>query len=501
MKVRIFLLALIPTINKAIQASPNDNKANLRTVSWYRQRPHDTALYDILNVRYDASPGEIAKSYRKLSLEWHPDKTRRRKLEEQRKRKAEGANGVPPPPPLPPSDDKAADIEEYAREKLEKLRFSYDVLCNDETRLLYHRYGIRDGIEGAIQLLTGLQSPSNSIDSDEQMKLLQLMGHPPHLAHDAKEARILYLTSTIVEKLRPLVEDTVSQDMYVQSIYDECITLSKSALGKQILRCVGRAYKREGYRVLRTMNKSKGFDRSHVLAQTTHQHKISDAIRDTCSNIRHLASAAIASSKLILVETKLKRLQLEREKRKSKTTENKIIVSRLKISDVRGENLKRDHLLDDTFIENIGVLPDESDDESSDEIGSMFSDDEADAPELDDAHFEHLANEKTYTALLTAHQTEVLWKLTKMDLDSTIREACRRMLVPVSGNRGGGWYSFLPSENSPYPQDWSYSSNHQPDGWVGRDGDVVHIEVGRLRAAAALVLVGGILVRCGKGIE
>ena len=494
----LFLIAVIPII--CTTSSNNDNKAHLRTISWYRQRPHNTALYDVLNVRYDASSGEIAKSYRRLSLEWHPDKIRKRKQKEDTKMKKHTSTDIPPPPPPPPSENVSPinDIEEYARDKLAQISNAYEILSNDQTRLLYHRYGIQNGVEGAIQLLTGkMHGGDHNIGSNEQSHLLQLMGYPPHLAHDAKEARICYLTSTIIEKLRPLVEGTISQDMYAQSIYDEYTALSKSALGKQILRCTGRAYKREGYRVLRTMNKRY----NGGLRSTSHQHKITDVLHDSWSSIRHLTSAAVASGKLALVETKIKKLKKEKERKMNKATGTKMITTK------GGKNSDSN---DQIFLDNIGTLPDESDEDLTDEIGAMFSDDEEDL-ELDDAHFQHLANEKTYNALLTAHQTEVLWKLTKIDLDSTIREACRRMLRPAT-ETSGGWYSFFPSEQSPYPNDWNnnninsmpYMNEHHnqlQDGWVGLDGNVIQMEVGRLRAAAALVLVGNIMVCCGKEID
>ena len=427
----------------------------------------------MLNVSYDASPGEIAKSYKRLSLEWHPDKLRWKKLKEERKITSNNiiANNVPPPPP--PLSDK--DLEVYASDKLAQISNAYEILSNDQTRLLYHRYGIKNGIEGAIQLLTGKarhsSASSTDIGSDDQLRLLKLMGYPSHLSHDVKEARIYYLTSTIIEKLRPLVEDTVSQEMYVQSVYDDCIALSKSGLGKQILRCVGRAYRREGYRVLRTMNRNK----SDISKHNRHPHKVADVLRDSWSTMQHLASAVLASGKLALVETKLKQLHKEKERIRSRRTIDTKMVTM-------------------GAMDNIGVLPDDA-------VESMFSDDEGELPEelLDDAHFKHLADEKTYNALLTSHQTDVLWKLSKIDLDSTIREACRQILSPTNE----GWCSFFPSQNSPYPNDWGishYSSIPNQDGWVGQDGNVISMEVGRLRAAAALVLVGDIMVRCGKGL-
>ena len=34
--------------------------------------------YDVLEVSRDASDGELKRAYRKLALEWHPDKNIRR---------------------------------------------------------------------------------------------------------------------------------------------------------------------------------------------------------------------------------------------------------------------------------------------------------------------------------------------------------------------------------------------------------------------------------------
>lgn len=37
-------------------------------------KPKETRLYDILGVQPDATEHEIKKSYRKLALQFHPDK-------------------------------------------------------------------------------------------------------------------------------------------------------------------------------------------------------------------------------------------------------------------------------------------------------------------------------------------------------------------------------------------------------------------------------------------
>ncbi|KAL3799926.1 hypothetical protein HJC23_007399 [Cyclotella cryptica] len=562
----LLLATTITTTNlPLLHASPHPNHNHLTNPnpieSWYRQKPHDTVLYDILHVRPDATAGEITKSYRRLCLKWHPDKVRRgrvnpstvddesssnvatkRKHAEHKEDATHSSPPPPPPPPLPTATTTTIPQEDdYAQSKLQQITHAHEILSNDPTRLLYHRYGIRDGIEGAMRLLSGeKEGRLLPLENDPSGDLWKLMGYNSHHHHHhprSRQERLHCLTGTMVEKLRPLVEGTVSQEAYVQTLYEECVVLSKSALGKHVLRCVGRAYRREGYRVLRTMKTSKthdgeeeGFgdgngrygDNGQKYTVLRHHQKITDFVRDSWRDIQHITSAALASGKLVMVETKLKRLQKARErKRKNRARDAKMILTRGGKAGEDATTHCHDHEdMQENFYWNIGALSDEETDEPVEEC--MFSDDEGDmaADELDEEHFQHLADEKIYTALLSAHQTEVLWKLTKMDLDSTIREACRRMLAPTTrywtdnnNHRREGWYAFFPSENSPYPHDWyhypakdsnvhnhhAHHSHSQPqDGWVGLDGNVVSMEVGRLRAAAALVLVGDIMVRCGK---
>ena len=45
----------------------------------------DTKLYDILNVKPDAEPETIKKSYKKLALKWHPDRNSKNKEEAEKK--------------------------------------------------------------------------------------------------------------------------------------------------------------------------------------------------------------------------------------------------------------------------------------------------------------------------------------------------------------------------------------------------------------------------------
>lgn len=93
---------------------------------------------------------------------------------------------------------------------------------------------------------------------------------------------------------------------------------------------------------------------------------------------------------------------------------------------------------------------------------------------------------KAHTALLESLQVEALWKITKIDLDRTVQEACNLIL--------SGDYFFFPSHQSPQSSDWKKSG----DGWVGSTGEVVDANIGKLRAAAAMVMIGDVMVRCSK---
>ncbi|KAL3817811.1 hypothetical protein ACHAXA_002678 [Cyclostephanos tholiformis] len=202
-------------------------------------------------------------------------------------------------------------------------------------------------------------------------------------------------------------------------------------------------------------------------------------------------------------------------------------------------------------------LPSRSDDDgklddNNNDYDCYYDDDDDDDDDDDESLERELQLsrlQKTHSALLSAHQLEALWKITKIELDRTIREACRRILMGHYGGwQEGGrvWNAFChPSERMtgggdrslhrrchpyssspppppppPPPQSPSLSGHsghqferHRPDhmpgrkihgrprgydGWVGTTGEVVTMEVGRMRSAAALILLGDLFVRCSK---
>jgi len=94
--------------------------------------------------------------------------------------------------------------------------------------------------------------------------------------------------------------------------------------------------------------------------------------------------------------------------------------------------------------------------------------------------------EKAHQAVISSLQVEALWKIAKIDLDKTIQEACQVILQ--------GEYFFFPSHQA---TSWAY-----PDmpiqGWVASNGQAIDVSIGKLRAAAAMILIGDVMVRSSK---
>ena len=492
------------------------------------------------------------------------------------------------------------DDEEYARKKLAELTSAYEILSDDHTRLLYHRYGLIGGTDAAMQLLNGQAGGTNAADNlrtkvtttEEQGRLLGLMGYPsggysspsisgplpprhsshrdnprhssyhgapPHHrstsslpAHQQHEQRLAYLTATMTERLRPLVEGTIAQDLFVADAYRECSLLKKSPLGAQILRCVGRAYRIEGYRALRTMHDEKigriGGGRRRTIGRGNSR-EVTDRVTNGWRDVKHYASAALSSGKLVLMEQRLKKLEDAHVRQKQRRGEERrragdgnakrIQTRGGKMNGGNGGNDEEEEMT--SFASNIGELPGDDDDVYDNDIdGHIFGDDDHTVTNIggfsddeDDGDFlhlfhndhdddngqqcdeleqelQHVQHKKTYSALLSVIQMEALWKITKIELSRTIREACQWILEPTT---------FCPSEQSPYREDWHHRHRSPPppskrrhshqhwhsrrrpppaDGWVGTTGDIVPMETGRLRAAAAMILVGDIMVQCSQ---
>ena len=451
------------------------------------QPPHDTSLYEMLGVAGNATLNEIQKAYRIRAREYHPDKARVRAMKRNRSRR-KNRDSI-----AQEDDDNATedvDIEqqikleeEECEIQLAKLREAYEVLKEDQTRLPYHKYGLVD-TDTAAELLTGGsgrsgQHSNNQQHSSEQDILLKLMGYEPNHHHQHQyhyhyhntqyqrhERRVAYLAANLVELIRPVVEGSISQQDLIQHIIAECDQVKSAPLGAQIIRCIGRAYRHTGRQVLREHRRN--VESNPLRAGLNLSDKVTSKLRDA----KNVLEAAYLSGKVVVTEQRTK-------------IGSSIAASKAELERAVKEALPAlDHPLN-AFGEPPGGL-----------CGSGLDDQEEDGP-LTSEELQEQEQEKAQAAVLGALQVETLWKIAKIELDRTIQEACTRIL--------DGDYFFFPSHQQPlyHQSPYGYNDNYRQEyddehGWVGRSGEIIDAEVGRLRAAAAMVLVGDTMVDCSK---
>jgi hypothetical protein len=418
---------------------PEASSTLLQMHSLYvKQPPHDRTLYNTLQVCPNATAHEITRAYRRLSRTLHPDK------------------------------QTGSTVHTSNVDRLENVRHAYEVLKDDATRLPYHRYGLLDASH-AVLLLTGHGGVGNGRHSHDPAldDLLRLVGYaretPAFPANsiggttDAEirrqhhQARVYYLASHILERIRPFVENAVDATTLTTVWTEECDAVKSLPLGSQILRCVGRAYCYTARKTLRkgprTTNVSGGASLRSLPSPA-----LPDAVRDGYRSAKHLFTAAVASGRVVVTE------HLSKSAKSSTTT--------TQAGGRASQNFLTCHFDDDL---DVGTLPGETTDTAP-------TDEEIKQNEKD----------KARAALLESLQVEALWKISKLDLDRTIREACELILQ--------GDYFFFPSHQSVSPSDWQ----RQDHGWVGSTGRVIGTDEGRFRAAQALELLGKIMVQRSK---
>ena len=491
--ISLLLLMLFTPLPTSDANIPEATTTALKMHRLYTIQPaHDTSLYDTLQVLPNATLAQIKSAYRRKSRDLHPDKIRLRMLQRElrrgRRQEQQRDNNDSYTADDKFSDDDDIIEEEECERELARLREAYEVLKDDQTRLPYHRFGLVD-TDMAATLLTGGSiggaGSTSARDSGQQLtakqeRLLHLMGydmhaqryghhpyHPYHSSISRHERRVRILAASIIETIRPLVEGSIGQQDLAQYIASECNELKSSPLGAQILRCIGRAYRHSGQRVLRQHRRREAGTPKPVRSGLLLSDKVTAVLRDA----KNVLDAAFTSGKLVLTEqkTKLGGGSCEKDKAAPAAGLERTVREALPALDY--------HL--GAFGEPPG----------GDECGMAedhpFSKD--DLKEQEQA--------RAQAAVIGALQVEALWKIAKIELDRTIQEACDRIL-------DGRDYFFFPSYHSIYSS-WNndqYGPNNQDkdQGWVGASGEVVETEVGKLRAAAALILVGDTMVRCSK---
>jgi curved DNA-binding protein CbpA len=233
---------------------------------YLKQPPHSTHLYDILQVSSNATQPAIQKSYRKLSRLLHPDKQQQQ------------FNCT--------TDDDTVNA-------LERVRHAYDVLKDDQSRLIYHKYGL-DDIQQAVILLQGDVAHAKS----EWLSLLRLMGYSSCDTTTTTTDRVEYMASQLVELLRPVVEGRITEATLADIFAIDCDYWKGLPLGAQIVRCIGRAYRYEGLKCLR--NSRSG--------------AIRESVRLKFRSAKHMVNAVFATGRVVLAERETKRMRTRHQK-------------------------------------------------------------------------------------------------------------------------------------------------------------------------------------------
>jgi curved DNA-binding protein CbpA len=410
--------------------------------------PHETELYDILHVSPNATAAQITKSYRNLSRKFHPDKQ--------------------------VATDQSA--------LLKQVQDAYEILKDDSTRLPYHQYGLTDP-NVAVAILLGPHHQnhyySHLLDAAHH-ELLQLMGYEYFENNDQhhtssttislddakrrRRQRAQFVAARLVERLRPLVEESVSPSLVAHQLARECDQWKRLPLGAQVIRCVGRAYRHAGQDYLQQQ-----------LRYHQKQPKVLDyysvPVRQQWRKAKAFWTAILATGRVTVTE----QVWVQQEKRRKRLKEKENKSSATPKIDYHSQNLGN--------IDSSGGS--ESDEE--DTMDTIFSSDEGDNDDDDDDEEErkHIERFRAKQTVLTSLQVEALWKVAKIDLDRVIRRACRLILTQK--------YFFFPSHQS-------LDSHGEPasHGWVTSRGRMMDADEALQKTAEALVFLGNVMVERSK---
>jgi curved DNA-binding protein CbpA len=471
--------------------------------------PHDTDLYDIMEVSPNATLALITKSYRNLSRQYHPDKQGRRQQQQ------------------PEQNSRRQDS---AEQRLQQIQTAYEILSNDSKRMLYHRYGMIDPNLAAFLLLGPRVSPTNYYQLIQQQQhshsssfsgsaygntaplfdkldreVLHLMGYDesslevlamatesansgdgtdPSVAME--EHRVRTVAALLLESIRPLVEGRLDTSYYTHLLSQDCDRWKRLPLGAQIIRSVGRAYRHEGREFLQRLknnkmeanswksrnnnaNKEKNVSTKQLVLQL--QTDLSIGFRQRWRSTKGILEAAAVSGRLAMAERsfneqerKQKQQQFEKQRKKKEVYKT-----------IEYNKNEYDHSTSDTY------LP---------QMEDFIFDDDDNYESLEDLEEEQkeLEKLKAQQSLLQTLQIEALWKVCKIDLDRIVRRACGMIL--------SGEYFFYPSHQS--SSEYCTNPVGSSNGWVTSSGRTIDSERAKVAAAEAMIMTGEIMVQQSK---
>jgi curved DNA-binding protein CbpA len=426
MMVLILLSLLLMPSASAAKGAPDVSSTALKMHKLYlSQPPHDISLYTTLKVSPNATAAQITKSYRHFSREYHPDKQQHSRNDHQ--------------------------------QKLQEVQQAYEILKDDTTRLPYHKYGFTDPNVAIILLMRPAARRSRagghpaSLDS-----LLQLMGLEhfsslpktktrtalsPEAMH---QLRVRIVAARLVEQIRPLVEETIQPGIVAHAIAKQCDEWKVLPLGAQIVRCVGRAYRHSG--------------QDYLHSGKVGISDVSVAARQRWRRTKGFWTAVLAAGRASVTEKVWTVQQQRRRRLKQQQGKSHLSLEYHSLGE-GGEFLDPDYILSEDAL--LGDLEEEEEMKQSQRL-------------------------KAQQTLLHSLQVEALWKITKIDLDKTIRAACNLIL--------NGDYFFFPSDQWAFQQE-----SRNEDGWIsGSTGKTIYAREARTKAAEAMRMIGNIMVQRSK---
>jgi len=223
--------------------------------------------------------------------------------------------------------------------------------------------------------------------------------------------------------------------------------------------------------------------------------------RNHWRRLEHVAKAALASGRVLLTEFAYQSTSTPQPSTKQKPKEA------ARAYNTR-EDEEEDYSDDEDYYDNEEERDwmDEDDDEN-DMYASSW-----DPPTHDDLRWQE--KQKAQAALLESLQVDALWKICKIDLDRIICEACDLVLEdplllfgappPTAPSASDSSYAPYSGLDNPWSSSTSssllqpQSQQHSQDGWVGMTGNAVTTHYARMRAAAALALMGDVMVQRSK---
>ena len=464
------------------------------------QPPHDPSLYKTLQVSPNATAAEITKSYHRLSRKY------------QEVAKSQGNQHQQ-------QQQHHHHHQQQQQQQLQKVQQAYDILKDDVTRLPYHKYGLTDPDPNvAIVLLLGpttrfskhvsLSSSSSSSSSSylhghnnqaQQQSLLQFMGIESNVFEDdpsidtshpqiMHQLRVKTIAARLVEQIRPVVEGSMDPQILIHSLAKECDTVKGLPMGANIIRCVGRAYRHAGKDYLiQHYHQHEGNDDDDDSKSIWNTAGLSVAMRQHWRHAKDLMTAAMATGKASMSERVWTWQEQRRRRRKQSQSQQQ-----QSSSSSSQPFIEYEYDYPNTFL----------DDDSDDLIISDLDDDDHPLDFLEPEEEEEMEQSyqlKAKQTLLQSMQVEAWWKITKIDLDKIVREACNLIL--------NGDYFFFPSHqkttttttNHLYGTGNGQEEEEEEDGWISSTtGKTIYAQDAKILAAQVMERMGNVMVQRSK---